>query len=64
MPKVVRELPADAIVWKNDGEGEYQRLARQSVADFAECEPLTEVEPDRRRVSGNARAVRLNRKTG
>jgi phenylacetic acid degradation protein len=57
--KIVREMPAEAIVWKNDGEGEYQRLGRQSVADFAECEPLTEVEPDRRRTSGNARAVRL-----
>jgi len=57
--KIVREIPADAIAWKNDGDGEYQRLARQSVADFVECEPLTEVEPDRRRTSGNARAVRL-----
>jgi phenylacetic acid degradation protein len=57
--KIVREMPAEAIVWKNDGEGEYQRLARQSVADFVECEPLTEVEPGRRRTSGNARAVRL-----
>ncbi|MBX3530174.1 MAG: phenylacetic acid degradation protein PaaY [Rhizobiaceae bacterium] len=58
--KVVRQLPPEAIIWKNDGEGEYQRLARQSVADFEECEPLTEAEPDRRRVSGTARAVRLS----
>ncbi len=57
--KVIREMPAESIVWKNDGEGEYQRLARQSVADFEECEPLAEAEPDRRRVSGEARAVRL-----
>lgn len=61
--KVVRQLPPEAIVWKNDGEGEYQRLARQSVADFEECEPLTEAEPDRRRVSGTARAVRLSAKS-
>jgi phenylacetic acid degradation protein len=60
--KIVRELPAGAVVWKNDGDGEYQRLARQSLTDFAECEPLTEPEPDRRRVSGEARAVRLNLK--
>jgi phenylacetic acid degradation protein len=59
--KIIREMPAETIVWKNDGEGEYQRLARQSHTDFAECEPLTQVEPDRRRVSGNARAVRLKR---
>ena len=57
--KIVRALPAEAVVWKNDGDGEYQRLARQSLTDFEECEPLAEPEPDRRRVSGNARAVRL-----
>lgn len=56
---VVRELPSDSIMWKNDGEGEYQRLARQSLTDFVECTPLDTIEPDRRRVSGNARAVRL-----
>lgn len=58
--KIVRQLPPASIIWKNDGDGEYQRLARQSVADFEECEPLTEPEPDRRRVSGEARAVRLS----
>jgi phenylacetic acid degradation protein len=57
--RIVRELPAASIMWKNDGEGEYQRLARESLTDFAECQPLAEVEPDRRRVSGDARAVRL-----
>jgi phenylacetic acid degradation protein len=61
--KIVRELPPEAVIWKNDGDGEYQRLARQSLADFAECEPLTEAEADRRRVSGNARAVRLSVRT-
>jgi len=58
--KIIREMPAEAIKWKNDGQGEYQRLARMSFTDFAECEPLTEVEPDRRRVSSTARAVRLS----
>lgn len=58
--RIVRQLPLEAIIWKNDGDGEYQRLARQSVADFEECEPLTAPEPGRRRVSGNARAVRLS----
>jgi len=56
---IVRELPPDSIMWKNDGDGEYQRLARQSLTDFVECTPLATIEPDRRRVSGNARAVRL-----
>ena len=58
--RIVRQLPAESIVWKNDGDGEYQRLARQSLADFEECEPLTAPEPNRGRVSGNARAVRLS----
>jgi len=58
--KIIREMPTEAIKWKNDGQGEYQRLARMSFTDFAECEPLTEVEPERRRVSSTARAVRLN----
>ena len=61
--RIVRELPTQAIIWKNDGDGEYQRLARQSLTDFAECQPLTSVEPDRRRVSGDARAVRLKLNT-
>jgi phenylacetic acid degradation protein len=56
---IVRELPPDSIMWKNDGGGEYQRLARQSLTDLVECAPLATTEPDRRRVSGNARAVRL-----
>lgn len=58
--RIVRQLPPETIIWKNDGDGEYQRLARQSLADFEECEPLTAPEPGRGRVSGNARAVRLS----
>lgn len=59
---IVRQMPPEAIRWKNDGNGEYQRLARESVADFAECEPLTAPEAGRRRVTASARAVRLNLK--
>jgi len=59
---IVRQMPPEAIRWKNDGNGEYQRLARESVAAFAECEPLTAPEADRRRVTASARAVRLNLK--
>ncbi|MBN9061833.1 MAG: phenylacetic acid degradation protein PaaY [Rhizobiales bacterium 65-9] len=61
--KVVREVPPDAVSWKNDGEGEYQRLARRSLTDFVACEPLAEAEPDRPRVSSQARSVRLRGKT-
>lgn len=59
--RIVRELPPEAITWKNDGEGEYQRLARMSFTHFEECEPLAEAEPDRRRVSSRAKAVRLGK---
>ena len=61
--RVVRELPAESIIWKNNGNGEYQRLARECVAAFVECEPLAEAEPGRRRVTGTAHAVRLNLKS-
>ncbi|MDB5556631.1 MAG: phenylacetic acid degradation protein PaaY [Rhizobium sp.] len=60
--KVVREMPGESIRWKNDGDGEYQRLARKSVADFEKCEPLAEPEAERSRVSSTAKAVRLNLK--
>ena len=58
--KPVRELPEKAILWRNDGNGEYQRLADRSLADLRECEPLREPEPNRRRNAGDARAVRLS----
>lgn len=58
--RIIREMAPESIKWKNDGNGEYQRLARLSFTDFEECEPLREVETDRRRVSSTARAVRLS----
>ncbi|MEO3388836.1 DapH/DapD/GlmU-related protein [Mesorhizobium sp. CAU 1741] len=61
--KVVKELPEAAIVWRNNGDGEYQRLADRSLVGIIECEPLAEVEPGRRRNSGEARAVRLSSDT-
>lgn len=57
--RVVRELAEDAIRWRNNGNGEYQRLADRSLAALVECAPLSEPEPDRRRNSGQARPVRL-----
>ncbi len=58
---VERALPAESILWKNDGDGEYQRLARECVAGFEPCPPLARPEADRRRVSGDARPVQLGR---
>lgn len=60
--KVLRDLRPDEIMWRNNGDGEYQRLAARCLSDLIECTPLTEVEPDRRRNEGNARPVRLGGK--
>lgn len=58
--RVVKALEPNAITWRNDGEGEYQRLADRSRAGLVECRPLTEPEPGRRRNAGQARSVRLS----
>jgi len=49
--KVVRPLDATELEWKRTGVGVYQQLTRRSLATLRAVEPLTEVEPDRRRVS-------------
>lgn len=61
--KVIKEMPEEAIRWRNNGDGEYQRLADRSLADLVECEPLRIAEPERKRNAGQARAVRLSTKT-
>ncbi len=58
--RAVKELPDSAILWRNNGDGEYQHLAGRSLASLVECEPLSEPEPDRPRNVGDARAVRLS----
>ncbi|MDI6028557.1 phenylacetic acid degradation protein PaaY [Corticibacterium sp. UT-5YL-CI-8] len=57
--KAVRDMPDEAIRWRNNGDGEYQRLADRSLIAMIECEPLTKPDPERRRNAGNATAVRL-----
>ncbi|MEU6658810.1 DapH/DapD/GlmU-related protein [Streptomyces sp. NPDC046821] len=49
--KVVRPLDADMLAWKANGIGVYRELAKRSLATLREVTPLTEVEPDRKRVS-------------
>jgi phenylacetic acid degradation protein len=49
--RVVRELDATTLEWKRNGVGIYQELATRSLAGLRAVEPLTAVEPDRRRVS-------------
>ena len=48
--KVVRELSEKEIGWKGVGTRIYQHLAQRHSATGIECDPLTEVEPDRQRV--------------
>ncbi len=48
--RVVRALTAEEINWKRRGTGVYQQLALEAFGKLAPATPLTEVEPDRRRV--------------
>lgn len=48
--KVARQLSEEEIGWKQEGTAEYQRLTLRCFASLEECEPLTEVEPNRPRV--------------
>lgn len=57
--RIIRAFAAHEITWKNDGAGEYQRLARESHLGLVPCQPLAEVEADRPRVSSQAIGVRL-----
>lgn len=58
--RVVRQFEPAQVTWKNDGDGEYQRLAREALGDFVETPPLPAMEPDRPRVKSHAIAVRLS----
>jgi len=48
--KVVRQLSDQEVAWKSEGTAAYQALARRCLETLKLVEPLTEVEPDRRRV--------------
>jgi phenylacetic acid degradation protein len=52
--KVVRVLTADEIRWKTEGTEIYQALAVRSRLSLRKATPLTEVEPDRKRISAAA----------
>lgn len=57
--KVIRQFEPQQVTWKNDGDGEYQRLARQALLTMVEAEPLPAPEPDRKRMDSTAIGVRL-----
>lgn len=48
--RVVRQLSEKEIDWKRQGTGVYQRLAAEAHEKLRVAEPLTSVEPDRRRI--------------
>jgi len=57
--KIIRTLEPHQVTWRNDGEGEYQRLARAALTDLVEVEPRAAPEPNRPRPRSEAIAVRL-----
>ncbi|HUD95569.1 phenylacetic acid degradation protein PaaY [Sphingobium sp.] len=61
--KVVKTFEPHQVTWKNDGEGEYQKLARAALTGLVEAEPLSAPEPDRQRIRSDAVAVRLSGST-
>ena len=47
--KVLRELTDEEVTWKTDGTRTYQDLTRRCLATMVETDPLTEMEPGRKR---------------
>ncbi len=48
--RVIRELSDKEVAWKAAGTRQYQDLAVRSLTTMERVEPLTEVEPDRKRM--------------
>ena len=58
--RIIKQFAAEQITWRNAGDSEYQRLAREMLDECVEVTPLTEVEPDRPRMRSTAIPVRLH----
>lgn len=48
--KVIRELSDEEIAWKREGTATYQQLTLRCLASLQETQPLSEVEPARKRI--------------
>lgn len=48
--RLVRELSEDEIRWKEDGTRSYQALTERCLASLRPCEPLSAMEPGRKRL--------------
>ncbi len=58
--KVVKTFEPHQVTWRNDGNGEYQKLARASLTGMIEVAPLSAPEENRPRSKSEAIAVRLS----
>ncbi|WP_176594627.1 phenylacetic acid degradation protein PaaY [Sphingobium sp. EM0848] len=61
--KIIKSFEPHQVTWKNDGEGEYQKLGKAALTELVEAEPLIAPEPDRQRIRSDAVAVRLTGET-
>lgn len=63
--KVVKTFEPHQVTWRNNGEGEYQKLARAALTELVEASPLREATPERlgQRSQSEAVAVRLSGST-
>jgi len=59
--KVVKTFEPQQVTWRNDGDGEYQKLARAALTGIVETGPHSALTPDRerQRIVSDAIAVRL-----
>lgn len=51
---VKRTLSDDEVAWKQAGTREYQQLAQRCLQSLVACEPLSEIEAQRPRISNSA----------
>ena len=49
--RIVRELTDEEIAWKSEGTRVYQALTQRSLRTMREVQPLSAVEPDRKRIA-------------
>ena len=63
--KVVKTFEPHQVTWRNNGEGEYQKLARAARTGLVEAQPLREANAERlgQRSQSEAVAVRLTGET-
>jgi carbonic anhydrase/acetyltransferase-like protein (isoleucine patch superfamily) len=63
--KVVKTFEPHQVTWRNNGEGEYQKLARAALTQLVEAEPLRGADEQRlaQRSQSEAVAVRLTGET-